>query len=97
MSNLNSFLEDAEKIRMIDHMNDDHADAVLNYVKAYAGIVGAESAKLLDITPEGMVVEYNVVTDSNICRIAFEAPLKDKSEVRQTLVAMANDARNILS
>jgi putative heme iron utilization protein len=91
-----SFLSQTEKDRMIGHMNDDHADAVLNYVRAFTGARSANQARLLDIARDAMAVEYHTEQGRNICRIPFAQPLSSKDEVRSALVQLAQLARERL-
>lgn len=83
------FLTPCEKERMIGHMNDDHADAVLDYVRAFAGARSASRARLLDLDRYAIAVEYHTERGRNICRIPFAEPLASKDAVRPTLVDMA--------
>jgi len=74
--------------RAIDHMNEDHADAVENYAVHFTS---AERGKwmLTGIDPEGI----DLAKGDEVRRIFFEEPLKDAAEVRPALVAMAGKAR----
>lgn len=90
------FLTPAEKERMIGHMNDDHADVVLDYVRAFAGARSASRARLLDMDRYAIAVEYYTVQGRNICRIPFAEPLASKDAVRPTLVDMAKLAHERL-
>lgn len=90
------FLNEQDKARMLDHMNADHADAVMNYLRAFAHINQADSALLTDLDRCGMTLVYELEGQRHQCTIAFEAQLQDASEVRQTLVKMAADARERL-
>lgn len=90
------FLTTSEKERMIVHMNGDHADAVLDYVRAFAGVRSASRARLLDMDRYAMSVEYHTDRGMNICRIPFAGPLCGKDEVRPALVSMAKQARERL-
>jgi len=74
--------------RAIDHMNEDHADAVENYAVHFTG---AERGKwiLTGIDPEGI----DLAKGDEVRRVFFDEPLKDAAEVRPALVAMAAKAR----
>ena len=47
-------LSDEEKAEIIDHMNSDHADAVLTYVHFFGNREDALSASLTSVTEEKM-------------------------------------------
>ena len=91
------FLSSADKERMIGHMNTDHSDTILDYVHAFVGESSAQHARLLDIGPDAMAVEYHTEHGSNICRIPFTTPLTSKDDVRPTLVKLAQLARERLA
>lgn len=90
------FLTTSEKKRMIVHMNDDHADAVLDYVRAFTGVRSASRARLLDLDRFALAVEYHTEHGRNVCRIPFAEPLDSKDAIRPVLVGMAKLARERL-
>ena len=40
--------------RICKHMNDDHADAIVLYAKAFGGVTDANAAQMLSIDAQGM-------------------------------------------
>lgn len=72
----------------ITHMNADHADAVERYAVHFAGMERGKWV-LTGIDPEGI----DLAKGGEIRRVFFDAPLKDASEVRPALVALAKTAR----
>ncbi|WEX07958.1 DUF2470 domain-containing protein [Chelativorans sp. AA-79] len=74
--------------RAVDHMNEDHADAVENYAAHFTG-AGRGRWVLTGIDPEGI----DLAKGDEVKRVFFEAPLRDAAEVRPALVAMAKMAR----
>ncbi len=74
---------------MIKHMNDDHADSVLGYVHHYAQLPSAESATLVSIDANGMLVHAMVDGAAQPVAIAFDHTLQDAADARDTLIAMA--------
>lgn len=90
------FLNERDKARMLDHMNADHADAVMNYLRAFANVSQADSALLTDLDRSGMTLVYELEGQQHRCTIAFENRLADASEIRATLVRMAAEARERL-
>jgi putative heme iron utilization protein len=91
-----AFLSEPEKARIVGHMNEDHADAVMNYLRVYAGVSDADSAWLTDLDRDGMLLGYRRDGQDHSCRIAFQPPLEDRSEIRARLVDMAATARRKL-
>lgn len=76
----------------LDHMNEDHADAVENYARHFAR-APAGKWLLTGIDPDGI----DLALGDETCRIFFPAPLQDVAETRPVLVAMAKEARAGLS
>ncbi|MEM0965090.1 MAG: DUF2470 domain-containing protein [Verrucomicrobiota bacterium] len=75
--------------RMVNHMNEDHSDAVLLYVKHFAQRE-ADSASLEDITHESMKIK---VDNGEELEIPFRKPLADSHDAHMTMVKMAKQAR----
>lgn len=92
MSNV-PFFTDAHRDRIIGHMNEDHADAVLRYVVHFGKVEGATQAVLLDIDQIGMDIEYQRNGNKETIRIPFARPLESPEEAHLTLVQMAKEAR----
>jgi len=74
---------------MIAHMNDDHADSVLGYVHHYAKLPAAESATLVSMDANGMLVHAVIDGAPQPVAIAFDHTLRDAADARDTLIAMA--------
>jgi putative heme iron utilization protein len=70
--------------RICKHMNDDHGEAVLAYARHYGGVVGANQAQLLAVTPEEMLIEV----DGLQVKVSFDHTLSDSEDAHRTLVAM---------
>ncbi|MBO9998561.1 MAG: DUF2470 domain-containing protein [Cyanobacteria bacterium SID2] len=79
--------------RICKHMNDDHADAVLLYAKAFGNQTEATAAELLAIDPLGMDISARVNGDVVSVRVAFDRPLKDAEDAHHTLIDMLKQAR----
>jgi heme iron utilization protein len=72
----------------IEHMNDDHADAVALYATQLCG--AREGAwRLIGIDPEGI----QMALGDEILRLPFPRPLTGPHEVRPMLIRLANEAR----
>ncbi len=74
---------------MIAHMNDDHADSVLGYVHHFAKLPAAQSATLVSLDANGMLVHAVIDGATQPIAIPFDHPLQDAADARDTLIAMA--------
>jgi putative heme iron utilization protein len=80
--------------RICKHMNDDHADAVLLYAKAFAGTTEATAAQMLKIDAEGMDLSVQAQNSEIPVRIRFDHALKDAEDAHHTLIDMVKQARS---
>ncbi|MCS6880286.1 MAG: nitroreductase family protein [Oscillochloridaceae bacterium] len=80
-----------------EHMNRDHADAVLAYARGLAGLEWAETARISAITAEGLELHVEGHGQTAIARILFDAPLTDPDHLRPTLIALVQRARRVVS
>ncbi|MBC1239892.1 DUF2470 domain-containing protein [Nostoc sp. 2RC] len=79
--------------RICNHMNEDHADAVVLYAKAFGGITDAITAQMLSIDADGMDLTAQVNGENVPVRIPFDHVLADSEDAHQTLIAMVKQAR----
>ncbi len=79
--------------RICNHMNEDHADAVVLYVKAFGGVADANEAQMLSIDAQGMDLTAQVNGEDVPVRIQFDHVLADSEDAHQTLIAMVKQAR----
>lgn len=79
--------------RICKHMNDDHADAIVIYAKAFGGITDASAAQMLSIDAQGMNLTAQVNGEAVPVRIQFDHVLADAEDAHQTLIAMVKQAR----
>ena len=82
----------------IDHMNEDHGDANVIYVRVWGGIDNAVEATLKTITNEHMTFDVldAVGKEYSDVKVVFEKPLADIGEAHKTLVVMAKDGKKEL-
>ncbi|OAN46975.1 nitroreductase [Chloroflexus islandicus] len=81
----------------IEHMNSDHADAVLAYARGLAGIAWAEMALVTRLEASGIELRVTGNGQTTTVRIPFEPPLTHADQLRPTLVQLAQRARQQLS
>ncbi|MDP6705936.1 MAG: DUF2470 domain-containing protein [Alphaproteobacteria bacterium] len=82
----------ADEAGIVQHMNDDHADAVALYATALAGAAGGDWV-MTGCDSEGI----DLRSAGQVARVAFERPIGDAAEARTQLVALAAEARRILA
>ncbi|MGF1457907.1 MAG: DUF2470 domain-containing protein [Leptolyngbyaceae cyanobacterium] len=74
--------------RICNHMNKDHADAVLMYAKVYGQTESATSATMQSIDSEGMDLMATVDGNQQPLRIPFDHTLSSAKEAHHVLVEM---------
>ena len=74
--------------RAVDHMNDDHLDAITNYARHFAMADGGGWV-MTGIDVDGM----DLAAGDETRRVFFASPLKDAQDMRMVLVEMAKEAR----
>jgi putative heme iron utilization protein len=83
-------LSEAEQ-RAIDHMNDDHLDAIANYARYFAKAEGGGWI-MTGIDVDG----FDLAAGDDSRRVFFRSPLTDAKDMRMALVDMAKEARAAL-
>jgi len=73
-------------------MNDDHADSLADYARHFAKLDGVTGARLAALDAEGMDLEVHVAGRQLRTRVAFQHHLRDATDARETLIAMAREA-----
>lgn len=88
-----SSLSQAEVTRIMDHMNDDHGDAVLLYAQYFGGVDEATSAQMVDLGEE--FIELEVTTPAGVETVPLQLieDVHNATEARRVLVEMARIAR----
>lgn len=79
--------------RICEHMNEDHADAVLLYAKAYGNATTATAAQLVSIDANGMNLNAQIDGSETPLRIAFDHVLQDAQDAHHTLIEMVEQAK----
>ena len=84
----NPFSE-TDEAGMIEHMNRDHADAMLAYCRLFGIEPGGETPRMSAIDAAG----FDLMLGHRLARIAFEAPVQTPVDVRKAMVALVQRAR----
>ena len=78
---------------IIDHMNEDHADANLQFVAVLAGLDDASAAAMVGIDRYGVTLRANTPGGPRLARIPFAEPLQAAEQARATLIRLLQQAR----
>ena len=87
-------LSPAVSDRICNHMNQDHADAVVLYAQTFGQLDQATAAHMSSIDAQGMNLMAEIDNTSVPVRIEFDHALQDSEDAHQTLVAMIKQARS---
>jgi putative heme iron utilization protein len=87
LSPVNDELAAAEK-SAVDHMNEDHAEAIALYARFYAKAPDGKW-RMTGIDADG----FDIAEGDEVARIFFEQPLTSAKDMHMTLVRMAGEAR----
>lgn len=82
---------------IVDHMNEDHADALLLYCHAFSRATDAEKATMTSIDRYGFEMTAFGPFGQGPVRLAFARPITSAKEAREALVAMVGQARTALA
>lgn len=87
-----SALTPADRARILSHMNEDHADAVLAYARHLGARPAATAATLAALDPEGMDLVVTEPGGDIAVRIQFSTALVDATDAHHTLVRLAKES-----
>lgn len=82
---------DAEAI--LEHMNQDHADALPVYCRAFAAVADVTAAQMTSIDRLGFEMSVQTPQATRTVRLAFAQPITSKSDARAALVALLREGR----
>ena len=82
---------------IIEHMNEDHSDALIVYCKAMSKATTTQSAVMTTIDRYGFEMDATLSDGVHPIRIAFEHEVSSPEEARIQLVQMVKASRKILS
>ncbi|MFP4311706.1 MAG: DUF2470 domain-containing protein [Nitriliruptoraceae bacterium] len=81
---------------VVQHMNDDHAEDTALIARAFSGLPQVDAAEVTDVDATGMEVAVQVAGQSRPARIAFAAPVTDRSGLREEITRLYHAAREEL-
>lgn len=79
--------------RAIAHLNDDHADALLEMAQALGGHPDARAARCLDADRTGLDLLVETPTGETAVRVEYDEPIEDPAGLRKATVKLAQKAR----
>lgn len=80
----------------IAHLNDDHADALLEMVQALGGQPEASAARCLDADRTGLDLLATTPAGEVPVRVLYEEPIETPAGLRKATVKLAHKARAAL-
>ncbi|WP_052361996.1 DUF2470 domain-containing protein [Geminisphaera colitermitum] len=93
-----TFFKPGHRERILEHMNEDHADANLNYVRHFGSLPAAIAARLTDLDANGIYLEATLPGgEVRPVFIAFAQPLASSADAHPVLVEMAVAAAGALA
>jgi heme iron utilization protein len=82
--------------RAITHLNDDHADALLEMAQALGGAPEATAARCLDADRTGLDLVAETPTGERQARVDYDEPIEGPEGLRKATVTLAQKARREL-
>ena len=77
----------------VAHLNDDHADALLEMVQALGGHPEASAARCLDADRTGLDLVATTADGEVPVRVLYEEPIEEPAGLRKATVKLAHKAR----
>jgi putative heme iron utilization protein len=85
-----------DALGILGHMNEDHADAMPLYCRAFSRAVDTTAASMTSIDRYGFEMSAITAAGPRPIRLAFPEPIATKDEARKALVALLHEARRKL-
>ena len=87
-------LSDDDIKRIINHMNEDHEDSIIDYLRYYGKLENSTSASIVKMDSLSMEIEYSNEVDHNkITQIKFDHEISSAHDAHMTMVKMAKTAK----
>jgi heme iron utilization protein len=80
--------------RAIDHLNDDHDDALLEMAQALGGCPEATAARCVDADRTGLDLVVETPSGERDVRVLYEEPIDGPEGLRKATVKLAQLARS---
>jgi putative heme iron utilization protein len=79
--------------RAVNHLNDDHADALLEMAQALGGCPEATAVRCLDADRTGLDLLARTPAGEREVRVSYEEPIEEPAGLRKATVKLAQKAR----
>jgi heme oxygenase (biliverdin-IX-beta and delta-forming) len=79
--------------RAIDHLNEDHDDALLEMARALGGCPEATAARCVDADRSGLDLVVQTAAGEAEVRIEYDEPIDEPAGLRKATVKLAQKAR----
>jgi putative heme iron utilization protein len=73
-------------------MNEEHADAIAAYARAYGNIAAVKTAEMIGLDGHAMELAVDTGDGRIVACIRFDHALADRTDARETLIKMARRA-----
>jgi putative heme iron utilization protein len=80
----------------IAHLNEDHADALLDMAQALGGCPEATAVRCTDADTSGLDLVAQTATGEQAVRVSYDEPIEEPAGLRKATVKLAHRAREIL-
>lgn len=77
----------------IAHLNEDHADALLDMARALGGCPGASAARCVDADTTGLDLIAETTAGEASVRVDYDEPIAEPAGLRKATVKLAHRAR----
>jgi len=81
---------------ILDHMNQDHADALPLYLRAFSSVSEVLRAEMSSIDRLGFELSVMTAQGTQTVRLPFHEPIASKNDARKALVGLLREARSKL-
>lgn len=89
-------LSEADRQAVIEHMNGDHADALILYAQVFGGLNDVGRAVMTDIDRTSISLNVDSGDRQQDLEIPLDREVHSRQEIRATLVDMVKRARRLL-
>jgi putative heme iron utilization protein len=85
----------ADAAKIVDHMNEDHADAVVSYCHAFSRATEISEACMTGVDRYGFEISAITAEGPRPVRVAFRNAVTTSREARKALIALLEQAREL--
>jgi putative heme iron utilization protein len=82
-----------DALGILTHMNEDHADALALYCRAFSKAADTREATMTSVDRYGFEMSAQTPAGPRPIRLAFPSPITNKTDARKALVALLGEAR----